>query len=133
MGRNAGGASRPIGWAAVVAALDTGQVQVGSGYLVTDRLVLTAGRCTVDKKTGRPAASRRVVRRSRGLEAPAIVIAAALDAAVLAIKDPPWPVPVASERPPFGRVDRGRSGELDESRGTGIGSSFRSARREASR
>ena len=49
---------------AVVADLDTGQVQVGSGYLVTGRQVLTARHCTVDKRTGRPARSLRVVRLS---------------------------------------------------------------------
>jgi TPR repeat protein len=115
--------SRPPGmWAglpsdrvmAVVASLDTGQVQVGSGYLVTERLVLTAWHCAIDRKTGRPATKLQVVCRSGGPEASATLLAAQseLDVAVLAVEDPPWVVPVVSEPPRFGRLDRSGSGEV---------------------
>jgi glycosyltransferase involved in cell wall biosynthesis len=104
---------------AVVATLDTGRVQVGSGYLVTDRLVLTARHCTIDKKTGRPATSLRVARRLGGPEAPAALsaVASGLDVAVIAVKDSP---PAASEPPRFGRVDRSRSKELDDCQAIGF-------------
>ena len=111
-----------IGWGgipsdrvvAVVARLDTGQVQIGSGYLVSERLVLTARHCVVDKKTLRAARSLRVSRRSGGPEAVVTLRAAGsqLDVAVLAVEDPLWAVTVASEPPLFGRVDRSRAGEL---------------------
>ena len=63
--------------AAVVADLDSGLVQTGSGYLVTERRVLTAWHCTMDERTGRPARSLRVVRPFDGAEAAATLIAAA--------------------------------------------------------
>ena len=56
---------------AVVAQLGGGRVQIGSGYLVRQRLVLTARHCTVDKKTGHSVQSLEVVRRSDGAEASA--------------------------------------------------------------
>ena len=76
---------------AVLASLDTGQVQIGSGYLVTERRVLTARHCTVDKRTSRSAKKLTVVRRSGGPEAPATVLAAGseLDVAVLSVEGPP--------------------------------------------
>jgi TPR repeat protein len=99
---------------AVVASLDTGQVQIGSGYLVTERLVVTAWHCAVDKKTSRPARTLHVIPRSGGQGTLATVLAGQpeLDTAVLAVESPPWPVPVASVPPQFGRVDRSRPGEL---------------------
>lgn len=56
---------------AVVACLDTGRVQIGTGYLVTGRLVLKVCWYTADERTGRPARSLRVIRRSDGGQAPA--------------------------------------------------------------
>jgi TPR repeat protein len=99
---------------AVLASLDTGRVQIGSGYLVTERLVLTAWHCAIDEKTGRPASKLQVVCRPGGPEADATLLAAQpdLDVAVLAVEDPPWAVPVVSEPPKFGRVDRSLSGDL---------------------
>ena len=99
---------------AVVADLDTGQVQIGSGYLVTERLVLTAWHCAIDGKTGRAPTKLRVICRSGGAEAPATLLAAQseLDVAVLAVEDPPWVVPVVSEPPRFGRVDGSGSGAV---------------------
>ena len=77
---------------AVVAALDTGRVQIGSGYLVTDQLVLTARHCTLDKKTGSLATLLQVASRSGGPEAPATLsaVASELDVVMLSVKDPPW-------------------------------------------
>ena len=51
---------------AVVATIANGRRQVGSGYLVTDRLVLTAWHCTVDEKTSQPATSLQVTSRRGG-------------------------------------------------------------------
>ena len=98
---------------AVVAHLDTGRVQIGSGYLVAERLVLTARHCTLDNKTGRPAKLLRVTRRSDGVNMPVSLIAAALDVAVLRVAaNAPWVPPIASEPPRFGKVDRNRSRQL---------------------
>jgi hypothetical protein len=108
---------------AVVASLDTGLVQVGSGYLVTGRRVLTARHCAEDQRTGRPATSLRVVRRSGGPEAPATLLGAGsdLDVAVLAVdEDPAWGAPAALEPPRFGRVDRSQSGELHDCQAIGF-------------
>jgi hypothetical protein len=66
---------------AVVACLDTELVEIGSGCLITERLVLTA-RYTADERTSRPARSLRVIRRSGGAQAPAAPSAAASDVAV---------------------------------------------------
>jgi TPR repeat protein len=98
---------------AVVADLDTGRVQIGSGYLVSRRQALTARHCTVDKKTGRPARSLRVVRRFDGAQAPAVPSCLAADVALITVaEDPAWPVLDELEPPRFGRVDRSHSGEL---------------------
>ena len=106
---------------AVVADLDTGQVQVGSGYLVTGRQVLTARHCTVDKRTGRPARSLRVVRLSTGAQATATLFAAALDVAVLMVSDDAaWVAPEITEATRFGRVDRSHSAELHDCQAVGF-------------
>ncbi len=65
-----------------MACLDTGLVQFGTGYLVTERLVLTARWFTADERTGRPARSLRVIRRSDGVQAPAAPSATPSDVAV---------------------------------------------------
>lgn len=106
---------------AVVADLDTGLVQVGSGYLVTERLVLTALHCTADRTTGREAWSLRVIRRTDSAEASAIRIAAALDVAVLALSEnPEWTTGGALEPPAFGRIDRGHAGEMHDCQAVGF-------------
>ena len=98
---------------AVVAGLDSGRVQIGSGYLVTDRLVLTAWHCAIDNRTSQQARTLQVASLPGGTGATARILAADpdLDVAVLAVGDPPW-APPASEPPRFGRVDGSRSGEL---------------------
>jgi V8-like Glu-specific endopeptidase len=70
---------------AVAACLDTGMVQIGTGYLVTERLVLTARHCTADERTGRPARSLRVIRSSDGAQAFAAPSATASDVAILTV------------------------------------------------
>jgi TPR repeat protein len=97
---------------AVVASLVNGLEQVGSGYLVGGRLVLTAEHCTRDKRTGQPPQSLRVIRASDGRPAAATVRVASpeVDVAVLDVSDGPWPPDLPAPR--FGRVDRARSGEL---------------------
>jgi hypothetical protein len=97
---------------AVVATLDTGYVQIGSGYLLTDRAVITADHCVRDKKTGRPPVEVRIVRRSDGATARTRKLFAALDIAVLALDDKPLPGAGPLNPPRFGRVDRTRAGEL---------------------
>ena len=108
---------------AVMASLDTGLVQIGSGYLVSERLVLTARHCAADERTGRPAMSLRVGRCSGGPEVPATLVAAGsdLDVAVLAVaENPAWAVPTDLEPTRFGRVDRRRSGELHDCEAIGF-------------
>jgi hypothetical protein len=97
---------------AVIASLDTGKVQVASGYLAARSVVLTARHCVVDKKTGRAARSLKVVRRSDGRPASAQLSAAAFDTAVLTLSgDRAWGRTALSP-PIFGRVDTSHSGEL---------------------
>jgi hypothetical protein len=108
---------------AVLARLDTGLVQIGSGYLVTGRLILTSTYCVTDARTGRPATSLRVTRLSDGPEVPATLVAGGpeADAAVLAIgEDRAWPAPDALEPPRFGRADRRHSAELRDCRAIGF-------------
>src|ERR1700730_14161974 len=106
---------------AVVATLRDGREQLGSGYLTSGRLVLTAEHCTRDKVTGEPTARLRVVRASDGAvaEVVAVVPDHGLDVAVLQLADDaPWdprlPPPV------FARVDQSHSGVLDDCTGIGF-------------
>jgi hypothetical protein len=107
---------------AVVASLHAGQVQIGSGYLVNERLVLTALHCAVDKRTGQPAMRLRVAGRTDGVQAPATLLASVpdLDVAVLAVEDSPWSMADAPELPQYGRVDRAHSGELRDCQAMGF-------------
>ncbi len=121
---NIGGASdriRADRVVAVVACLHRGLIQIGSGYLVTERLVLTARPCTTDERTGRLARSLRVIRRSDGAEALAEPSAGALDVAVLAIgAGSAWAEAAVLEPPQFGRVDDSCSGELGDCAAAGF-------------
>ena len=101
---------------AVVADLPGGREQVGSGYLVGGRLVLTAAHCARDKKTGAVPLGLRVIRASDGAAAEVMDLVAdvvttwALGVAVLRLTTVPWEPDLPG--PVFARVDRGRSGML---------------------
>ena len=106
---------------AVVAKLDTGRTQIGSGYLLDATRVLTARHCTFDRQTGRAATELRVVRANNGVTATVIVSEASpsLDVAVLAFNhDAPW-----AELPggpvTFGEVDREHTGQLSDCEAVG--------------
>ena len=106
---------------AVVATLRDGREQLGSGYLVSGRLVLTAEHCTRDKVTGEPAARLRVVRASDGAVAKVagVVPDRGLDVAVLQLADDtPWDAGLPP--PAFARVDQSQSGVLDDCTGIGF-------------
>src|SRR5271169_5740325 len=106
---------------AVVAALRDGREQLGSGYLVTGRLVLTAEHCTRDKETGESAARLRVVRASDSAEAQVADVAPdhRLDVAVLQLADDaPWDPGLPSTA--FARVDQSHSGVLNDCTGIGF-------------
>ena len=106
---------------AVVATLRDGREQLGSGYLTSGRLVLTAEHCTRDEVAGEPAARLRVVRASDGAEAQVVGVVPdrGLDVAVLQLADD---VPWDPSLPPlvFARVDQSHSGVLDDCTGIGF-------------
>ncbi|MBT2612730.1 bifunctional trypsin-like peptidase domain-containing/SEL1-like repeat protein, partial [Streptomyces sp. ISL-87] len=97
---------------AVIATLPDGREQLGSGFLVGDRRVLTAEHCTRDKKTGTATRGLRVVRASDGAAATvdALVAVPGLDVAVLCLTDALGEADLPA--PVFARVDRTRSGVL---------------------
>ena len=106
---------------AVAAVLRDGREQLGSGYLVSGRLVLTAEHCIRDKVTGEPAAGFRVVRASDGAMADVVGVVPdrGLDVAVLKLADnAPWD----ADLPPtvFARVDQSHSGMLKDCTGIGF-------------
>src|SRR5690348_2816427 len=106
--------------AAVVAALRDGREQVGSGYLVSGRLVLTAEHCTCDKVTGEPS-RLRVIRASDGAAADVtdVVSDPGLDVAVLQLADSaPWDADLPF--PAFARIDQSHSGVLKDCTGIGF-------------
>ena len=106
---------------AVVATLRNGREQLGSGYLTSGRLVLTAEHCTRDKVTGESAARLGVIRASDGAVAEVVGVVPdhGLDVAVLQLADD---VPWDPGLPPteFARVDQSRSGVLDDCTGIGF-------------
>ena len=105
----------------MAATLRDGREQLGSGYLVNGRLVLTAEHCTSDKITRKPASRLRVIRASDGAVADVagIVRDRGLDVAVLELADgPPWDPGLAP--PAFARVDQSQAGVLDDCTGIGF-------------
>ena len=106
---------------AVAAALRDGREQLGSGYLISGRRVLTAEHCTRDKATGEPAARLRVVRASDGVVAEVVGVVSdrGLDVAVLQLADDSaWDADLPPM--PFARVDQNQSGVLEDCTGIGF-------------
>ena len=97
---------------AVVVELQDGREQVGSGFLLDGRLVLTAKHCTHDMITGEPPRNIRVIRASDGVSADQIKVMSsqALDVALLELIEAPWDEEL--ERPILARIDRALSGVL---------------------
>ena len=81
---------------AVIAILANGREQVGSGYLVDVRRVLTAAHCTLDKLTAEAPSQLTVALASNGRSATVKRVRSArsggagIDLAVLDLADPPW-------------------------------------------
>ena len=105
---------------AVIAAFADGREQVGSGYLVSGRLVLTAAHCTWHKKTREPPIRRRVIRASDGAGADVAEVIADpdLDVAVLRLGSAPWPADLPA--PVFAKVDRIHAGMLQDCQAIGF-------------
>lgn len=101
---------------AVIAKLDTGKTQIGSGYLLDAMRVLTAWHCTFDRKTERPAIALSVVGASGGVTGTVTVSEASptLDVAVLAFShDSRWAGELPGGPVAFGKMDRDHTGELN--------------------
>ena len=114
---------------AVQARLRDGTVQLGSGYLVTESLVLTAAHCTFDKRSWdrkqrrwESATGLQLVRASDGASVEARIADVALDdvldVAVITLTTAPWEsglVPLM-----FARIDRAETGVLSNCEGIGF-------------
>lgn len=106
---------------AVAASLRDGREQLGSGYLISGRRVLTAEHCIRDKLTGEQATRLRVVRASDGAVAEVVgaVPDRGLDVAVLQVADDAaWDADLPPT--PFARVDQNQSGVLEDCTGIGF-------------
>ncbi|MHA7191941.1 hypothetical protein ACX80N_16780 [Arthrobacter sp. MDT2-16] len=106
---------------AVTATWADGSPEIGAGYLVTGRLVLTAGHCIRDKKSGNPAVRIEVTRASDGVSAlgGAVTVCPELDVAVITLgDDAPWEAELSSVV--FARVHRNRSGMLEDCQAIGF-------------
>ena len=105
---------------AVIAAFADGREQVGSGYLVSGRLVLTAAHCTWHKTTREPPIRRRVIRASDGAGADVAEVIADpdLDVAVLRLGSAPWTADLPA--PVFAKVDRIHAGMLQDCQAIGF-------------
>ncbi len=101
---------------AVLASLPGGRLQVGSGFLVSDGLVLTAAHCTRDKVSGEPADSIQVIRATDGAAVhvgnESVTATESMDVAVIRLPLPGWSSPVPSVV--YARVDREHAGVLDD-------------------
>ncbi len=99
---------------AVIAVFASGREQVGTGYLVGKKLVLTAAHCTWDKNTHETPIRLRVRRASDGAtaEVTEVVADADFDVATLQLASVPWTTELPS--PVFARVDRAHAGMLQD-------------------
>ena len=97
---------------AVVSAFADGREQVGSGYLVSGRLVLTAAHCTWHQKTREAPLRHRVIRASdgAGVDVAEVIADPDLDVAVLRLGSAPWPENLPALV--FAKVDRIHAGML---------------------
>ncbi len=102
---------------AVVATLSSGRVQLGTGYLLSPGVVITARHCTRDKILDQEARSLEVFRATGGATAQVEVVQCsalgALDVVVLRLTAPPWQEEIMPV-PGFTRVDRGGAGQLTD-------------------
>ncbi|HEV2257142.1 MAG TPA: trypsin-like peptidase domain-containing protein [Streptosporangiaceae bacterium] len=105
---------------AVIAAFADGREQVGSGYLVSGRLVLTAAHCTWRRKTREAPIRLRVIRASdgAGVDVAELIAEPDLDVAVLCLGSAPWPVDLPA--PVFAKVDRIHAGMLQDCQAIGF-------------
>ena len=105
---------------AVIAAFADGREQVGSGYLVSGRLVLTAAHCTWHKKTREAPIRCRVIRASdgAGVDVAEVIADPDLDVAVLRLGSAPWPTDLPA--PVFAKVDRIHAGMLQDCQAIGF-------------
>ncbi len=103
---------------AVVAELDSGRRQVGSGYIIKANLVLTAAHSTYDAATKRVASAIKVIRASDGFESEANLEIASepLDVAVLRVTADVLP---GHEGMSWGAVDRTRSHTIENCQAIG--------------
>jgi TPR repeat protein len=111
---------------AVMATWADGRTEIGSGYLVSGRLVLTAGHCVQDRMSGKAAARIQVVRASDNAttRGGAATVCSDLDVAVVALEnDAPWEAELSGMV--FARVDQGRSGTLENCQAIGFPSFLR--------
>jgi hypothetical protein len=113
-------ADRVVG---ILAHLDTGKTQVGSGYLLASDKALTAGHCTRDKLSGRPALSLQVFGLSDGAKGDAHVAGSAIDIGLLRIS---WTDPARAaaggtlEPPVFGQISRDHAAQLQGCETAGV-------------
>jgi tetratricopeptide (TPR) repeat protein len=101
---------------AVEVVLPGGRIQVGSGYLAAEGLVLTAAHCTRDQSTGAPAEEIRVVQATGdaaiSVGADAVIAADSVDIAVIKLPQPGFTA--GAGRLLFARVDRDYPGVLED-------------------
>ena len=99
---------------AVVAELENGLLQVGSGFLVAGGAVLTARHCTRDKASGEPPRTLRIFRAADGRELPidTVTRSAELDVAVVQVNtaDPDVLAAESFSSVTYGRIDRSQAG-----------------------